>query len=78
MTLPDVQLAAPLSRALPSPVHSPMLRRPPTHPPSFVILRPQVTFNILIDIHGKQGAWAKAVEVLDQLHAQGCAAEPRT
>ena len=39
---------------------------------------PQVTFNILIDIHGKQGAWAKAVEVLDQLHAQGLTAEPRT
>jgi pentatricopeptide repeat protein len=37
-----------------------------------------VTFNILIDIHGKQGAWAKAVEVLDQLHAQGLTAEPRT
>lgn len=38
----------------------------------------QVTFNILIDIHGKQGAWAKAVEVLDHLHAQGLTAEPRT
>jgi pentatricopeptide repeat domain-containing protein 1 len=29
-----------------------------------------VTFNILIDIHGKSGQWAKAVEVLDQLQAQ--------
>ena len=29
-----------------------------------------VTFNILIDIHGKSGQWARAVEVLDQLQAQ--------
>lgn len=29
-----------------------------------------VTFNILIDIHGKSGQWSKAVEVLDQLHQQ--------
>ena len=29
-----------------------------------------VTFNILIDIHGKSGHWARAVEVLDQLQAQ--------
>jgi pentatricopeptide repeat domain-containing protein 1 len=29
-----------------------------------------VTFNILIDIHGKSGQWARAVEVLNQLQAQ--------
>ena len=29
-----------------------------------------VTFNIMIDIHGKSGQWARAVEVLDQLQAQ--------
>ena len=28
-----------------------------------------VTFNILIDIHGKCGRWDKAVEVLDALQA---------
>lgn len=37
-----------------------------------------VTFNILIDIHGKAGQWARAVDVLDQAAAAGCAAEPRT
>ena len=30
----------------------------------------QVTYNILIDIHGKAGQWAKAVEVLSALAAQ--------
>ena len=29
-----------------------------------------VTYNILIDVHGKTGAWQEAVQVLDALEAQ--------
>lgn len=31
-----------------------------------------VVYNILIDIHGKSGQWAKAVEVLGMLQVQVC------
>ncbi len=29
-----------------------------------------VTYNILIDVYGKMGAWQEAVQVLDALEAQ--------
>jgi len=29
-----------------------------------------VTYNILIDVHGKTGNWAEAVKVLDALESQ--------
>lgn len=37
-----------------------------------------VTFNTLIDVYGKTGAWEEAVAVLDALEAQGIEPEVRT
>ena len=37
-----------------------------------------VTYNTLIDVYGKTGAWEEAVAVLDALEAQGIDPEIRT
>lgn len=37
-----------------------------------------VTYNTLIDVYGKTGAWESAIAVLDALHAQGIEPEVRT
>lgn len=37
-----------------------------------------VTYNILIDVHGKTGNWSEAVKVLDALESQVLIALPLT
>ena len=37
-----------------------------------------VTYNILIDVHVKNGQWEEALSLLDTLEQQGIAAEART